>query len=169
MEPGDVLLTLAEIALGLLGFGGLVGAFAGAQEEGAEWLFRRRLAGMLGAAVNALILSLLPLYWVMGDAVVPWGGLSMIQAVELISWGSFFAYGWWKAGVGNPVLGSVGCGGAWLLGAYEAYNFFVVGGFQIYLAGLLFQIVLPAILFARMAQVILAGPNDAGESVPEQG
>lgn len=162
MEPVDILLGMAEIAIAILGFGGVVAAFAGAPEPGGEQLYATRLAGLLASALNALVLSLVPLYFASGGGAVPWGALSAFQALELFSFGGYFVYAWYKNPYGSAILGVVGIVGSGSLGWFQLQNFLYAGTFQTYFAGLIWQTLLPALLFARMAQVILtAGRPDA--------
>ena len=168
LDPIDILLAMAEIAIAILGFGGVVAAFASAPEYGSKELFSTRLAGLLGSAMNALMLSLLPVYFAAGDAPVPWGGLSCLQAVELFSFSTVFAYLWYQNPYGNPVIGALGVGGTATLGGFQLYNFLYAGTFQAYFSGLLWQTLLPAFLFARMAQVVLTAHRAKREPLEER-
>lgn len=60
MEPADALLSIAEIALGLAGFGGIFVAFSRDRGVARSPADTYRLVVLLSAALSTLLLSLLP-------------------------------------------------------------------------------------------------------------
>lgn len=155
MEPYEALLETSELALGLLGFGGVVVAFSGAPEEQGEALYAGRLAGLLGSSANALIFSILPLYFHAASDPVPWGTLSLVQGLVLVLFAAVHALLWYRSGAGSWVIGLLGMSGTLALAGFQFANWLGEGSFQAYLAAVLWQLFIPTVLFARMAQVLL--------------
>lgn len=159
MEPQDALLTIAELAVGLLGFAGVVVAFRASSEPYADELQLLRLTGLMGSAASVLILAVLPLYSLAGTEPVAWDHLCGIQALVLASFAGYFLYRWRRLGTGSRFLGGIGVLVTFALAAYEFAGWARDGDFQQYLVGLQWQLVGAAILFVRMAQVSLVRPR----------
>ena len=155
MQPQDALLTMSEVAVGLLGFGGVVVAFSSTEARANE-LYRIRLAGLLGAAASVLLLSILPLYYLAAGESVAWDALCGIQGCAMGVFAAFFLREWYRLGTGSRVLGTIGVVGTSSLGVYELEGWLHDGDFQQYLVGLLWQLGVSTIMFVRMAQVSLS-------------
>ena len=95
MPAADVLITIAQVAVALAGFSGLIAAIRTASPDGWHPRDLWSLSWMLGASIGALVLGLLPLWLALfawpEDVVFRWS-----SAVALLYIGTFVGLMVWK-------------------------------------------------------------------------
>lgn len=163
MEPSDVFLTTAELAIAVVGFSGVVAAFRAKGEARGDELYRVRLTALLGVASTALVASLLPLYFLAGAEPVSWPALAGTQALLLWFYVGYFGWQWLQVRAGSRLFGLFGMLGTIALASFQTHGWLHGGDFQLYLSGLLWQLAIAAIVFVRMAIVMLVRNLENGD------
>lgn len=156
MDPSDALLGTAELAIGLIGFAGVVVALPSTAEARADDLHRIRLAGLLGSSTSALFVSLLPLAFLATGAEVSWSVFCFVQGLLLLAAAGYFVREWLRIVVGHRVFGAVAVATTSLLSLYQLTAAFTGATFQAYLTAVAWQIFIAAVIFVRMAFVSIS-------------
>jgi len=157
MDYFEGLQTIAEVAVGIAGFGGIIVAITRNRDEWESW-DEIRIWGVLVPSISAVLLALLPLG--LSSAGLASDALWRVASGIMVAAGGlgFLAFGWrFRAtlaeGPLHPVLGRVLSGGSVLNLLCQASNAVGIGfrgSFSVYYFGLLWFLVYSGLEFISL-------------------
>ena len=157
VDQGEVLLTLAEVAVAFAGFSGVVAVFG--RRDPTSWSFadRVRFSSLVASSLSLLLLCILP--FTLLALQIPeesvWRGLSAFVAVYFIVSNVFFVRRMRAASASERaeltvIVLRVFRTGQVLVVILSVYNAVLVGEFGLFLAALTWLLIQSGFLFARM-------------------